>query len=301
MKKTNIIKFDLIDALSLPLFAVTMIAESRTLQNRPNLRESGDMDLASEEEISGANPNPDPLVPVGYEANDTKASLKMLAGNITINTLFSLFLVKIYKYLFSHRILNFRSRKLSFLLAMIGWDFFYYWSHRLQHERRIFWANHVTHHSSEHYNLSTALRQPWSGFLVSWVHMPLPLLGIPVEQVMKAGQLNLLYQYWIHTETIGRLSKPIENIFNTPSHHRVHHGSNPQYIDKNYAGIFITWDKIFGTFEPEVRKIKYGLTKNIKTFKPLKIAYHELNDLLTDIRESNNWREKASHLFEHPK
>ncbi len=301
MKKTNIIKFDLIDALSLPLFAVTMIAESRTLQNRPNLRESGDMDLASEEEISGANPNPDPLVPVGYEANDTKASLKMLAGNITINTLFSLFLVKIYKYLFSHRILNFRSRKLSFLLAMIGWDFFYYWSHRLQHERRIFWANHVTHHSSEHYNLSTALRQPWSGFLVSWVHMPLPLLGIPVEQVMKAGQLNLLYQYWIHTETIGRLSKPIENIFNTPSHHRVHHGSNPQYIDKNYAGILITWDKIFGTFEPEVRKIKYGLTKNIKTFKPLKIAYHELSDLLTDIRESNNWREKVSHLFEHPK
>ena len=300
-KKTNIIKFDFIDALSLPMFALTMIAEARTLQNRPNLREVGDMEGALEEELSGANPNPDPLVPVGYEANDTKASLKMLAGNITINTLFSLLLVRIYRFLYSRIIFNIKNRKLSFLFAMIGWDFFYYWSHRLQHERRIFWANHVTHHSSEHYHLSTALRQPWSGFLVSWVHMPLPFQGIPVEQVMKAGQLNLLYQYWIHTETIGRLSKPVENIFNTPSHHRVHHGANPQYIDKNYAGIFITWDKVFGTFEPEVRKIKYGLTKNIGTYKPLTIAYHELTDLISDVRQADNWRKKVSCLFEHPK
>jgi sterol desaturase/sphingolipid hydroxylase (fatty acid hydroxylase superfamily) len=261
----------------------------------------GDMDQALEEELSGADPNPDPLVPVGYEANDTKASLKMLAGNIAINTLFSLLLGKIYRFLYSHRIFNIKNRKLSFLLSMLGWDFFYYWSHRLQHERRIFWANHVTHHSSEHYNLSTALRQPWSGYLVSWVHMPLPFLGIPVEQVIKAGQLNLLYQYWIHTETIERLSKPVENLFNTPSHHRVHHGVNLQYIDKNYAGIFITWDKIFGTFEPEVRKIKYGLTKNIGTFKPLKIAYHEFTDLFLDVREAKSWREKVSCFFAHPK
>jgi sterol desaturase/sphingolipid hydroxylase (fatty acid hydroxylase superfamily) len=131
--------------------------------------------------------------------------------------------------------------------------------------------------------------------------MPLPFLGIPVEQVIKAGQLNLLYQYWIHTETIERLSKPVENLFNTPSHHRVHHGVNLQYIDKNYAGIFITWDKIFGTFEPEVRKIKYGLTKNIGTFKPLKIAYHEFTDLFLDVREAKSWREKVSCFFAHPK
>ena len=300
MQKPNKIKFDFIDAISLPLFALTMITEARTLQNRPYLRELGDMDAASEEELSGSDPNHDPLVPVGYEANDTKASLKMLVGNITINTLFSLLLGKVYRALYSNRVFDIRNRKLSFLLAMIGWDFLYYWSHRLQHERRVFWANHVTHHSSEHYNLSTALRQPWSGYLVSWIHMPLPLLGIPPEQVMKAGQLNLLYQYWIHTETIGRLSQPIENLFNTPSHHRVHHGANPQYIDKNYAGVLITWDKIFGTFEPEVRKVKYGLTKNIKTFKPLKIAYHELTDLFSDFRKSEGWKNKISCLLAHP-
>ena len=123
IKKTNIIKFDFIDALSLPMFALTMIAEARTLQNRPNLREVGDMEGALEEELSGANPNPDPLVPVGYEANDTKASLKMLAGNITINTLFSLLLVRIYRFLYSRKIFNIKNRKLSFLFAMIFRNF----------------------------------------------------------------------------------------------------------------------------------------------------------------------------------
>ena len=142
MQKSNKIKFDFIDAISLPLFALTMITEARTLQNRPYLRELGDMDAASEEELSGSDPNPDPLVPVGYEANDTKASLKMLVGNITINTLFALILGKVYRALYSNRVFNIRNRKLSFLLAMIGWDFLYYWSHRLQHERRVFWANH---------------------------------------------------------------------------------------------------------------------------------------------------------------
>ena len=146
MRKSKHIKFDFIDAISLPMFAITMLSEARTLQNRPHLRELGDMDEASEEELSGASPDPDPLVPVGYEANDTKASLKMLAGNITINTLFALLLGRIYRFLYSHRVFDIKNRKLSFLFAMIGWDFLYYWSHRIQHERRIFWANHVTHH-----------------------------------------------------------------------------------------------------------------------------------------------------------
>ena len=164
-------------------------------------------------------------------------------------------------------------------VAMVAWDFLYYWDHRWMHEVRLFWANHVTHHSSERYNLSTALRQPWSGFLTSWVFLPMPLFGIPAHHVAKAAQINLLYQYWIHTEAIDRLPKPIEAVFNTPSHHRVHHGANPQYLDKNYGGILIVWDKLFGTFEPEVRRIKYGLTKNIHTYNPIRIGYHEFVDI----------------------
>ena len=153
---------------------------------------------------------------------------------------------------------------------MVVWDFLYYWEHRWMHEVRLLWAHHVTHHSSERYNLSTALRQPWSS--------PHGRLGVPadaaarlprVTRITRAGQLNLLYQYWIHTETIDRLPAALEAVFNTPSHHRVHHGANQQYLDRNYAGILIIWDRLFGTFEPEVRRIKYGLTKNIRDLQPV--------------------------------
>ena len=183
---------------------------------------------------------------------------------------------------------------------MVAWDFLYYWDHRWMHEVRLFWANHVTHHSSERYNLSTALRQPWSGYLMSWVFLPMPLVGIPAHHVTKAGQLNLLYQYWIHTETIDKLPKPFEAVLNTASHHRVHHGVNPQYLDKNYGGILIVWDKLFGTFEPEVRRVKYGLTKNIKTFNPIRIGYHEFIDIVRDVRAATGWSDKLGYIFRRP-
>ena len=154
---------------------------------------------------------------------------------------------------------------------------------RLQHERRLLWANHATHHSSRYYNLSTALRQPWQGYLTFGIFAPMPLLGMPAHQIAKAGQLNLLYQYWIHTETIDKLPAPIEAVFNTPSHHRVHHGANPQYLDKNYGGILILWDKLFGTFEPELRRVKYGLTTNIETFNPVKVGYHETVAIVKEV------------------
>ena len=201
---------------------------------------------------------------------------------------------------FKRRIVNIGASRWSLPAAMVAWDFLYYWDHRWMHEVRLFWANHVTHHSSERYNLSTALRQPWSGFLTSWVFLPMPLVGIPAKHVAKAGQLNLLYQYWIHTEAIDRLPKPIEAVFNTPSHHRVHHGANPQYLDKNYGGILIVWDKLFGTFEPEVRRIKYGLTKNIKTFNPIQIGYHEFIDIARDVRGASGWRNKLGYVFGRP-
>ena len=126
------------------------------------------------------------------------------------------------------------------------------------------------------------------------------MLGIPAHHVAKAAQLNLLYQYWIHTEAIDKLPAPIEAVFNTPSHHRVHHGANPQYLDKNYGGILIVWDKLFGTFEPEVRRIRYGLTKNIRTFNPARIGYHEFVDIARDVRQATGWRNKLGHVVRRP-
>jgi sterol desaturase/sphingolipid hydroxylase (fatty acid hydroxylase superfamily) len=183
---------------------------------------------------------------------------------------------------------------------MVAWDFLYYWDHRWMHEVRLLWANHVTHHSSQRYNLSTALRQPWSPFLTAWVFAPMPLLGFPTRTTTRAGQLNLLYQYWIHTEAIDRLPAAAERVLNTPSHHRVHHGANRQYLDRNYGGILIIWDKLFGTFEPELRRVKYGLTKNIHTFNPLRIGYHEFVDIARDVRRASGWRAKLGHVVGRP-
>lgn len=299
MKRTSL-PLDKVDLVSGPVFIITMLAEARALRRRPVLREMGDLDGWSKEQLGDPSEPGDELIPVGYEARDTAASLAMLVGNVAVNVAYAGALTKANQFLFRHRVADIGKRRGSFLAAMVLWDFLYYWDHRWQHEKRIFWANHVTHHSSEHYNLSTALRQPWSGYLLAWVFAPMPLLGIPLHQTARAGQLNLLYQYWIHTELIDRLPPAGEAVLNTPSHHRVHHGANPQYLDKNYAGILITWDKLFGTFEPELRRVKYGLTKNIKTHNPIRIGYHEMADIARDVRRAKGWRNKLGYVWKHP-
>jgi len=291
---------DKTDLVSLPLFVATMLAEAAVLRGRPELRTAGDLDEWTPEQLSDPTLPADPLVPVGYERNDTRTSLTMLAGNIALNLSWAGLLGRASRGLFGRRVMNLGRAPGSFALAMVAWDFLYYWSHRWQHEKRIFWANHVVHHSSEHYNLSTALRQPWAGILLSWVYWPMPLLGFTPAQTAKAGQLNLLYQYWIHTEAIDRMHPTAEAVLNTPSHHRAHHGANPQYLDKNYAGILIVWDKLFGTFEPEVRRVKYGLTKNIRTFKPRTVGYGEFAAIARDVRRAKGWRNKLGHLWNRP-
>jgi sterol desaturase/sphingolipid hydroxylase (fatty acid hydroxylase superfamily) len=224
----------------------------------------------------------------------------MLLGNITVNLAAAGAVGALANLAFRYRIAEVGRRRWSLAVAMVAWDFLYYWDHRWMHEIRLLWANHVTHHSSQRYNLSTALRQPWSGFLTAWVFLPMPLLGIPARHVAKAAQLNLLYQYWIHTEVIDRLPRPIEAVFNTPSPHRVHHGTNQQYLDRNYGGILIVWDRWFGTFEPEVERVDYGLTKNIDTFNPLRIGYHEFIDIAGDVRSTRSWRNRLGFTLRHP-
>ncbi len=186
--------------------------------------------------------------------------------------------------------------------AVLGWDFIYYWNHRIQHESRFLWAIHVVHHSSERYNLSTALRQPWAESLGVFVPYGLmSLLGIRPNLIETARQINLIYQFWIHTDAIRSIG-PLEEVLNTPSHHRAHHGSNRRYLDRNHGSILIVWDRLFGTFQRELPAdpVVYGLTTNLQTFNPVRIATHEYLDIATDVAGARSWSDRLSFVLRGP-
>jgi len=236
----------------------------------------------------------------GYEKRDTWASLAMGVGSLIVGAFIILGDVPISAFAWDHRLVDLGDGWVAWVVALVAWDFAYYWSHRAGHRIRILWANHVQHHSSQHYNLSTALRQPVTSFN-EWLFFPgLAVLGVPPWMIFASGSINLLYQYWIHTEAIGTMPRWFELVLNTPSHHRAHHGSNQQYLDKNYAGILIIWDRVFGTFEPEVDTVVYGLTKNIDSFNPWHIATHEYAAVFADVRRAARLGDKARHLLKPP-
>ncbi len=189
------------------------------------------------------------------------------------------------------------------VLAIVAADLAYYAEHRMQHRVRFFWAAHSVHHSSQHFNMSTAVRLPWlipGRFLVSVVYIPLALVGIPVWMIFLSQAVVLLFQYPLHTERIGKLSRPIEYVFNTPSHHRVHHGSNNPYLDKNYGGILIVWDRIFGSYAEELERVRFGLTHNIETHNPIKVNYHEFVAMMRDVWRAKTWRARIGYLVAPP-
>jgi sterol desaturase/sphingolipid hydroxylase (fatty acid hydroxylase superfamily) len=189
---------------------------------------------------------------------------------------------------------------LANVVAVLGWDAIYYWNHRLNHESRWLWAMHVVHHSSERYNLSTALRQPVAeGLTMSVPYGLLALLGVRPSVIENARALNLIYQFWIHTEAVRSIGR-LEHVLNTPSHHRVHHGSNSRYLDRNHGSILIVWDRLFGTFERESEPVVYGLTTNIGTFDPVTIATHEWRDIARDVAGATTWSERWSYLLRGP-
>jgi sterol desaturase/sphingolipid hydroxylase (fatty acid hydroxylase superfamily) len=184
--------------------------------------------------------------------------------------------------------------------AIAVWDAVYYWNHRAMHESRWLWAIHVVHHSSERYNLSTALRQPVADAFGMFVPYSLmALAGFRPQLIETARGVNLLYQFWIHTETIGKLGR-LEEVLNTPSHHRVHHGSNRRYIDRNHGSILIVWDRLFGTFQREDELVVYGLTTNINTFNPARIATHEHAAILRDVARARTWRDRLGYVLRGP-
>lgn len=191
----------------------------------------------------------------------------------------------------------------AWLLLFVLDDFCYYWFHRLNHGVRLFWAGHVNHHSSEHFNFATALRQGVGERLHKYLYwLWLPLLGFDVAMILTMVSLNLFYQFWIHTPAVGRLPALVEGVFNTPSHHRVHHGSNVRYLDRNHGGVLIIWDRLFGTFEPEAdaEPVRFGLTKNLRSADPWTVLTHEYRDLWRDLRRAPDWRTRWAYLSRAP-
>jgi sterol desaturase/sphingolipid hydroxylase (fatty acid hydroxylase superfamily) len=231
---------------------------------------------------------------IGYDLRDTRTSLAMGLGNVTINVVWKLAVLAAYAGLYELAPWHLSAdNPLVWVALFFADDLSYYWFHRVSHESRVFWASHVVHHSSRHYNLSTALRQTWVPMTYAPFWLWMPLIGFAPWMVFLAQAWSLIYQFWIHTERIGRLPRPLEAVLNTPSHHRVHHGSNEQYLDKNYGGILIIWDRLFGTFCGERERVRYGLTKDVESHNPVRVAFHEYIDLWHDIRHAHSWRARA--------
>ncbi len=240
-----------------------------------------------------------------FETRDTLTSLLMGAGNVIAGLLFGFVAWGFFSWLWQFRLWDLGTAWWVVALCFVLDDLRYYWYHRIAHTCRWVWAEHVNHHSSQHYNLSTALRQSWTGVLTGMMALraPLILLGFHPAMVLFSGGLNLIYQFWIHTEAIDRMPRWFEAVFNTPSHHRVHHGRNPEYLDANYAGTLIVWDRMFGTFVPESRENppEYGLVHNIATWNPLRVAFHEWAALARDaLRPGLTLRERLGYAFAPP-
>ena len=270
--------FDVVD-LAVPMFVVTIVAEILLAKFR--------------------------RVKAVYEVKDTATSLAMgfgssVAGALTAGAIFA-----VTMWAYQHRL---------FTLPMNAWwawvgvffleDLTYYWFHRISHERRFWWASHVNHHTSQHYNLATALRQTWTGGVAgTWIlWLPLVLFGFPPAMVAIQKGISLVYQYWVHTEAIRRFPRWFEAVFNTPSHHRVHHARNPRYLDANYAGILIIWDRLFGTFIPEndAEPCRYGIVHNLGDFNIFRVAFHEWVAIGKDLARSRSQREVIGYIFGPP-
>ena len=218
-----------------------------------------------------------------YALRDFGGSMSQLAMNVLVKLGLDGLVIALYFLLYQFRLFEIGTGPVQWLFTLLVLDFFFYWYHRASHRVRFLWCAHVVHHSSEHMNFGTALRQSPTGPLtIVLFYWPLPLLGFHPLVIASAGAVATIYGFWTHTETVGKLWRPLEWFFVTPSHHRAHHGSNPEYIDKNYANLLIIWDRLFATFEPEIAPVRYGLINNINTYNPIKIAFTEWYKLFRD-------------------
>ncbi len=239
-----------------------------------------------------------------YKKEDTLCTVGLLSGNILMVFAIKGLTLALHFYLYQFRILDLASLIppwLMWILAFILIDLVFYIYHRISHRSRFLWAIHMSHHSSQEMNFAVSFRQAWLGPISKIpFFITLPLIGLDPTIIAVAGVISTLWGVFGHTKAIGKLG-PIEWIFNTPSHHRVHHGANKQYIDKNYGNLLIIWDRFFGTFEPEKASVKYGLVKNVNTFNPVKITLMEWKSIFADIRKASNFKESFKIFFGPPK
>lgn len=235
-----------------------------------------------------------------FRLNDSIANLNIGIGEQITSVFFRAFMLMLYDFVFQYRIYDMPSNLFTGLVLLFAFDFIFYWAHRFGHEVNIGWGGHIVHHSSEEYNLTVALRQPWFfSAMTFFMFLPLAWLGFKPELLLIVAGIDILFQFWIHTKYIGKLGF-LELFLNTPSHHRVHHGRNPQYIDKNYAGMFIIWDRMFGTFEEEKEEVVYGITTPLKSWNPAWANVHYFVDLVKIGKPFSKLSDKVKLFFKHP-
>jgi len=233
---------------------------------------------------------------------DMLANVAMGAGSLVVAALVTGSIFTIFDALYQLSPWHIEPTWYTWLACLVLVDFGHYWAHRFGHEVRIGWAAHVAHHSSREYNFSVAVRQPWTHHYLFVFFLAPAALGFPPVMILTTKSFNSFYQFWIHTERIRRMPRWFEFVFNTPSHHRVHHSSNPIYLDKNYAGIFIIWDRLFGTFQAELdhEPTRYGITHNIDSHNPLVINFHEYHAIARDVAHAHRWSDRLRYIFHKP-
>lgn len=235
-----------------------------------------------------------------YDTKDTLAATAIGVGNLVISALIKVTTFGIIIYFYNLAPWRIPPTWWSYILCIIWIDFWRYVAHRVAHENRFWWATHVTHHNSEMYNWSVSFRLGWTQHIKIIFFIPVALTGFHPVVFFIAHQIEVLYQFWIHTEYIRKLPKPIEYIFVTPSHHRVHHARNGKYLDRNYGSTLVIWDRIFGTFQPEEEQPEYGITKPVNSYNPVYLNFHEWIDIYRDVRQSRSLREAYSMIFVRP-
>lgn len=269
-------------ALAVPLFLISMAIEF--LANRAYLKR---------------HPQPKRLGIGAYRFSDTFSNLACGIGNQLLDPLFKVISIWAYMQCYEYHIFQLNP-VIAWIIAFIGVDFMYYWFHRASHRINFLWATHAVHHQSEEYNLAVALRQPWFEKLFDIpFYLPLAFLGVPISAFLTAFTLNLIYQFYLHATFVPKLG-PLEKLLNTPSHHRVHHGIDPEYIDKNYGGIFIIWDRLFGSFIEESTPVHYGTVKALGSFNPLWANVVQWSQLLDEAIKTPVWAHKIWIFFAPP-
>ena len=237
----------------------------------------------------------------GYEFRDARTSVVMGLVSLVVNTGARAGALVGYAALYALTPLRLDPRDWwTWVVVLLAVDLLWYAYHRASHRVRLMWAGHQAHHNSMYFNFATAVRQKWNPWfeLLFWV--PLPLLGVPPWLVFTAFSCNLIYQFWVHTERIGLLPRWFEFVFNTPSHHRVHHASDPEYLDRNYGGILIVWDRLFGTYAHETHRPTYGLTAPVEGFNPFRLQYREYAHIARDVARARGVRARVGYLFAPP-